>query len=540
MRSPARRTLTVLSLAIVAAFSLAATSGAATPKIANNYDATCLLSDAGSVACTGSNSYLQLGLTGVAEVASFTPLPGLSGVVDLAAGEAHGCAALADGSVKCWGDNDNFQLGQGGVDKTDSATPLTVTVGGGVPLTGITQLSAQEYFTCGRKSDGTAWCWGDGDSGQLGNNASDDSSVAVQVAGLAGVTNISAGVSHACAALGDQTAWCWGNDGNGQLGNGPDGGGNTPVKVIGAEGAIDVGASQGTSCALIADGTIRCWGNDEEGQLGDGSPLGPDQQTAVATAGLSGVTQLSAGYSSFCALTSDRNVYCWGYNSSYRILDVEDSNIATPTLRAGMSGAVSIARQYESTSCVMLRGGGVRCGGVNGDGQAGLGAESPPIHPTDVPGVDLVTLPYAAASTAIAQVGKSTLDKKKKTYTITTSSTYAPAWLVAPAEACTGAVTASTLYTYYVKKTVKVKGKKKIKKIKKTKTYKANGVLTLAGENCTATIALKLPVKYFGGKKVSIKHVAAGNASLLPAETAATYKLKKVKVKKKAKKKSKK
>ena len=84
-------------------------------------------------------------------------------VVD-AESEDHACAIKADGSLWCWGDNDYGQLGDGTtIAKTTpnpigSATWLSVTTGGGT----------FGGHTCGIQMDGSLWCWGNDESGQLG------------------------------------------------------------------------------------------------------------------------------------------------------------------------------------------------------------------------------------------------------------------------------------------------------------------------------------------------------------------------------------
>ena len=92
--------------------------------------------------CWGDNTYGQLG---VANVSTFTPNPkvptGVSGVVDVATGTSHTCAALSTGAVKCWGTNSHGQLGRGNT-FSDSSHPTptapcsaTAPCAAGVPTT---------------------------------------------------------------------------------------------------------------------------------------------------------------------------------------------------------------------------------------------------------------------------------------------------------------------------------------------------------------------------------------------------------------------
>lgn len=527
----------LLALAAVALFAPSAGANTA-PKLTNNYYVTCLINDAGSVLCTGSNQYYQMGTTAAGDVTQFTPVPGVSGATDVVAGEEHVCAVVGGGQVLCWGSNSSRQLGRNDTVTSRSEVPAPVVVDGGAPLTGAIEVSSQEYFTCARREDATVWCWGANGDGQLGNGDDVASAVAVQVVGLTDVKKVSVGVSSACAVKNDQTVWCWGSDSYGKLGNGADGSSYSPVKVVGADGAVDVGTADSTACAVISDGTVRCWGSDSSGALGNGGDE-VNSDTAVPTAGLTGAARIAPGYSSLCALTVSRQVFCWGYNSDYRILDETTSDITVPTERTTLAGAAALVNSYESATCVMFRGGAVRCGGRNSYGQIGVSPVADKLTATDAAGVDLVTQPWPAAAASLAAVGKPKLDRKKKNYTVTTAATIKPDLYVLPAEACTGTAKASAVYTYYVKKKVKVKvrGKKKtkIKKVKKQKTYKATGALSLTGEDCTSSIALKLPVKQFAGKKVKVTQTTVANGSMLATTSSKTVKLAKVKTKKKKK-----
>ena len=68
-------------------------------------------------------------------------------------------------SIDHWGDNIYGQLGDGSY--TGRTIPATVT-----GLSGVTQVSVGERFSCALKNDGTVWCWGANYVGQLGDGRS--------------------------------------------------------------------------------------------------------------------------------------------------------------------------------------------------------------------------------------------------------------------------------------------------------------------------------------------------------------------------------
>ena len=102
---------------------------------------------------------------------------------------------------------------------------MAYTPGVGRVSTAIAEEPSSVWHLTGRSnavavlSNGTAWCWGRGDYGQLGNGPAADSSTPVQVSSLTNAVTIAVGDGHACAVRSDSTAWCWGHGGNGQLGN---------------------------------------------------------------------------------------------------------------------------------------------------------------------------------------------------------------------------------------------------------------------------------------------------------------------------------
>jgi alpha-tubulin suppressor-like RCC1 family protein len=72
-----------------------------------------------------------------------------------------------DGSLWCWGQNDEGQLGTG----TTTGVDFPVRVG----LDSDWASVHPGYgFTCGRRQDGSLWCWGHNDRGQLGDGTQED------------------------------------------------------------------------------------------------------------------------------------------------------------------------------------------------------------------------------------------------------------------------------------------------------------------------------------------------------------------------------
>ena len=79
---------------------------------------------------------------------------------------------------------------------------------------------AASGFSCARENDGTLWCWGLNNFGQLGDGTTTERHLPVQTLALGtGITSFSGRYSHACAVTGG-IAMCWGDNRNGQLGDG--------------------------------------------------------------------------------------------------------------------------------------------------------------------------------------------------------------------------------------------------------------------------------------------------------------------------------
>lgn len=344
---------------------------------------TCSVTQAGGVKCWGRNDYGQLG-DGTTTV-RLTPVDVTSlssGMISVSAGVNHTCAITQTGGVKCWGANWEGQLGDGTT--TGHLTPVNVT---GLS-SGVAAIAAGYGHTCALTLTGAVKCWGMNSIGQLGDGTTIGRLTPVDVTGLSsGVTAIAAGNSHICALLLAGGVKCWGWNGTGQLGDGSTTTRLAPVDVAGlSSGVAAISLGSAHTCAITQAGGVKCWGYNTNGQLGDGTTTG--SLTPVDVAGLStGAAAIAAGYGQTCALSLAGGVKCWGMNGIGQLGDGTTTTRLTPVDVAGLSSGVAAIAAGNAHTCALTLAGGVKCWGLNGDGQLGDGTTTPRLTPVDVIGL---------------------------------------------------------------------------------------------------------------------------------------------------------
>jgi alpha-tubulin suppressor-like RCC1 family protein len=168
-----------------------------------------------------------------------------------------------------------------------------------------------------------------------------------------------------------------------------------PVPVPGLDGACHDGvASVSTgwshSCALCKSGEVACWGTNFLGNLG--VPLPTERSTPVVIAGLKGVQEVAAGSSHTCARLASGKVTCWGANNDGQLGDDTSATRLHPVMVTEIDNAVQIdVGLGPGHSCAVLRGGGLRCWGVNFNSQLGDGTMTNRAAPVAVELLDDVT-----------------------------------------------------------------------------------------------------------------------------------------------------
>jgi alpha-tubulin suppressor-like RCC1 family protein len=290
----------------------------------------------------------------------------------LALGGDHSCALTSAGGARCWGDDQSGQLGDYRGALLYSTTPVN-----GIGLsTGLARVVSGSQHACALTAGGNVRCWGANNLGQLGDGTLTRAYQQVQVAGLAFVVDIGSGPGshHTCAVLANARLACWGLNDVAQLGDGTTV--NRPSFVISTatqEPVRMVATGAAHTCVLTVAGAVQCWGRNSDGQLGDGTT--DFHPTAVTVRGLDGgVVAITAGHSHNCALLRTGAVRCWGSNVSGQVgfgSSALRSTVAVDVV--GLQSGVTRVSAGLTHSCAVTAAGAALCWGGNADGQLGDG-----------------------------------------------------------------------------------------------------------------------------------------------------------------------
>jgi alpha-tubulin suppressor-like RCC1 family protein len=286
---------------------------------------------------------------------------------------------LSSGQVDCWGDNESGQLGNG----TTASSDIPIEAQG---VTNAIEFSAGEADSCAALSSGHVDCWGSDNSGALGDGTEGSSSDRpVEVRGVTNAIQVAVGFQHSCAVLSSGHVDCWGAEVIEHIVSNRD----TPVEVPGVDDATEVAAGGAHSCALLASGHVECWEENEHGQLGDGGVVRASE-IPVEVQGVATATQISAGSEHSCALLASGHVSCWGHNESGQLGDGTTSESDTPVEVQGVTTATQVAAGGQD-SCALMSNSHVDCWGENDYGQLGNGTIESSNTAVEVQGVTTAT-----------------------------------------------------------------------------------------------------------------------------------------------------
>ena len=159
--------------------------------------------------------------------------------------------------------------------------------------------------------------------------------------------------------------------------------------VVPLRGVSRVAAGGAHTCALTTTGGVLCWGDNSAGQLGDGTRTA--RTNPVGVLGLtSGVAAVTAGIEYTCALTTGGGVKCWGLDFDGQLGDGSGAfGVARsrPVDVVGLAHGVVAVAAGASHTCAVTTTGGVKCWGLNDRGQIGDATTTKRLAPVDVSGL---------------------------------------------------------------------------------------------------------------------------------------------------------
>jgi len=249
-------------------------SGSSYSKVTVGAYHTCGITTSGVLKCWGYNGNGQVGNT-TANSPVATPYIVNSGTAYSAvkAGSDHTCAITTTGVLKCWGYNGNGQIRTGSF--SNVLTPTIINDG-----TTYSSLGLAVDHTCAITTAGVLQCWQYNGAGILGDGLQNSRSVLATINSGTTFINVAENasnlydvnyyyVNNACAISTEGALKCWGNNNSGQVGDGTYDQRLSPVDVDSSVKYSTVANGVNHSCAITRKGETKCWGSNSNYQLGN-------------------------------------------------------------------------------------------------------------------------------------------------------------------------------------------------------------------------------------------------------------------------------
>ena len=245
----------------------------------------------------------------------------LANVVDVAAGHQVSAVVLADGRVMAWGEGEEGSTGQGST--TTARLPYPTLVPG---LSGVVEVAAAYNVVHARTADGRVFQWGTYRGGNaIGSSLTANTGTPTQVPGISSAVRIAVARNSALAILADGTASVWGSSAF----NGTPGlagvGTNCPYESLGTTSIPRPSGSASTYASIASGnglelfvfaGTLYQVGDAiEDAQANNGCYRTPTAVTGLSN--LVGVSRIWAAHA--FVWTPDGRVYGIGSNQSYNL-----------------------------------------------------------------------------------------------------------------------------------------------------------------------------------------------------------------------------
>jgi len=287
---------------------------------------------------------------------------------------ASGCIK-DNGTLWCWGNNDYGQLGFGNT--TNICSPAQVG-----SLTTWFNNGAGDYHQVAIKTDGSLWSWGRTHYGQGGRNNSTDISSPAQIGSLTdwkGVTaeqledgypvRLGVGSYNVIIIKDDGTLWSWGWGAQKTGGWGDTDNRSSPVQIGSGTDWQSVASNFSyNTLAIKTNGTLYAWGKGDYGQLGQGDTT--DHDSPVQVGSLTTWKYLGAGYGFAHMVKTDGTLWFMGRNDAGQGGTGNLTNYSSPVQIGSDTDWAQVVDGYEHMR-VLKTDGTLWVSGKNNYGQLG-------------------------------------------------------------------------------------------------------------------------------------------------------------------------
>jgi len=348
-------------------------------RVLSAFAQTCMVLD-GALSCWGDDTQGAVGVLGSA----VQPRPlkiANEPYLDVCAGEQHSCALRVDGTLSCWGTNKFGELGVGDFQPREQPTELTTRR--------FHSIACGGHNSCAIAQRGELYCWGENWEGKLGQDdppreapgTKPDMAVPVRVDPDRLYSHVSVGQGHVCA-ISEGSLYCWGRNDKGQLGvRETDAQFRKPMQVAAGTLFARVAAGQDHTCAIDGEGKLLCWGENTDGLLGLQTEVAI-VRTPAAVGDDSDHVEVTANWFHTCALKKGGTLECWGRNEEGQ-LGQGDSMLRTVPTRVGPEFRWKSFAVGQFHTCA-FDADGPWCWGANLEGQLGTGDLARKYLPTQV------------------------------------------------------------------------------------------------------------------------------------------------------------
>ncbi len=319
----------------------------------------------GKVYCSGDNSSGQVGNGNISTAETKLFLAGSKNYTSVSAGRAHVCAVTTDQKVDCWGNNRIGQLSNDPRYVTLSPVPREIMSNNYPDFQNLKFSSVYLYnnSTCTLTTDGTPYCFGDNNYGQLGGTPSEGSISVKDDFGNSlyshfepkipfqnlsyGFVSLTGNSRSTCGITKNNNLQCWG--------------------FISKNTYSSLNVGSGNFCGISLNGG-RAMCSSSSNSLSD--QLANPWNSPVSTPWVSQqrFKHLAAISDKVCGVSMDNNLYCWSKVPTSSPQDVY------PQLVNLSGDKVTKVALGSNHVCLITDQGALKCSGENTMGQLGDGS----------------------------------------------------------------------------------------------------------------------------------------------------------------------